>query len=28
LPESDFVTGNAIEVSGGYDPIVNNVKRI
>ncbi|MBB6730750.1 SDR family oxidoreductase [Cohnella zeiphila] len=27
LPESDFVTGNAIEVSGGFDPIVSNVKR-
>lgn len=27
LPESDFVTGNAIEVSGGLDPIVTTVKR-
>ncbi|WP_051318290.1 SDR family oxidoreductase [Cohnella thermotolerans] len=27
LPESDFVTGNTIEVSGGLDPIVANVKR-
>lgn len=27
LPESDFVTGNAIEVSGGLDPIVAFVKR-
>lgn len=28
LPESDFVTGNAIEVSGGLDPIVTTVKRM
>ena len=27
LPESDFVTGNTIEVSGGLDPIVTYVKR-
>ncbi|RUS45981.1 SDR family oxidoreductase [Cohnella sp. AR92] len=26
LPESDFVTGNAIEVSGGFDPIVRLAK--
>ncbi|MCC3374636.1 SDR family oxidoreductase [Cohnella sp. REN36] len=26
LPESDFVTGNTIDVSGGLDPIRSNVK--
>lgn len=28
MPESDFVTGNAIEVSGGLDPIVTMIKRV
>ncbi|THF82600.1 SDR family oxidoreductase [Cohnella fermenti] len=27
LPESDFVTGNAIEISGGFDPIVRLMRR-
>lgn len=27
LPESDYVTGNIIEISGGLDPIRNNVVR-
>lgn len=27
LPESDFVTGNTIDVSGGLDPIKSNVRR-
>jgi 3-oxoacyl-[acyl-carrier protein] reductase len=27
LPESDFITGNSIDVSGGFDPIVSNIKR-
>ncbi|WP_080834070.1 MULTISPECIES: SDR family oxidoreductase [Cohnella] len=26
LPESDFITGNTVDVSGGLDPIVNNIK--
>jgi Dehydrogenases with different specificities (related to short-chain alcohol dehydrogenases) len=28
LPESDFVTGNAIEISGGFDPIVSLVRQV